>query len=310
MGAVKNKASKIFITGANGLLGQKVVKLCQKKDIDFLATSSGSNRNPELAAKNYQKIDITDKEKLLQSLDSYKPNCIINTAAMTNVDLCKSLIEECYEINTHSVKSMLDWSSKNEAHLIQISTDFIFDGKKDEYFEVDQPNPISVYGDAKNKAEDYLLSSNYKNWSVLRTSVVYGVAHNLKRSNIVLWARSELLRNRTVKIVDDQFRAPTWADDLAFATLASFENKGFGVFNTVGSECMSMHAFVSRMAKYYKQPQELVIKIKSDELQQVANRPLKTCLNTNKAKNEFNYSPISIEESLMILEKELPNYKE
>ena len=302
--------SKILITGANGLLGQKIVKLCQKFGLNFLATSAGVNRNPDLDPKNYQQLDITKTAAVLALCNRYQPECIINTAAMTNVDLCESLVEECYQINTSALKNLLDWSSMNNTHLIQISTDFVFDGNKNNYIENDEANPLSVYGDSKSKAEKLLLQSNYKNWSILRTSLVYGSAHLLKRSNIVLWAREELLKNRKVTIVDDQFRAPTWAEDLAFASLVSFEKKAFGIYHTVGPECLSMFDFVQRMAAFYKQPTELVQRIKTTDLQQTADRPPRTNLVILKAKRELDYNPHSLEQTLAILEKEIPTHQQ
>jgi dTDP-4-dehydrorhamnose reductase len=303
-----NSQSKLLITGSNGLLGQKIVKLCSESGIDFLAVSSGDNRNPQLEERYYKQIDVTNHFAMNQLLDDYSPTCIINTAAMTNVDLCESLVEECYDVNAEAVKNLFNWTEKNEIQLIQISTDFIFDGEKDEYTELDSPNPLSIYGASKNKAEEYLMESEYLNWTIIRTSLVYGAAFHLKRSNIVLWAREEILRNRSVKIVDDQFRAPTWANDLAHAVMSACLNKKNGVFNIVGKEYLSMFEFVKRIVLFYKQPLELVSRIKSSELQQAAKRPVKTNMIIEKAKIELGYEPHSIENTLSTLEQELPLY--
>lgn len=301
---------QLFITGSNGLLGQKIVKLCQDSEIDFLALSSGKNRNPELDEQHYRQMDVTHHAEINQLLDKYLPVCIINTAAMTNVDLCESLSNECHQINAEAVKNLFFWAKNNNAHLIQISTDFIFDGTKNEYTELDVPKPLSVYGESKMRAEEFLLQSEYLNWTILRTSLVYGAAHHLKRSNIVLWARGEILRNRTIKIVDDQLRAPTWAEDLANAVMTVFSNKKYGVYNIVGKDYLSMYEFVQRMVSFYKQPLELVKKIKSSELQQVAQRPAKTNLIIDKARIELGYNPHSIENTLASIERNLSQYSD
>lgn len=306
MGVVSAPTPRIFITGANGLLGQKLVAQCQEKQLGFLASSSGQNVNPKLKDSNYVCLDITDANSLLKHLDNYRPTCIINTAAITNVDLCESIEEDCFNVNATAVEAMMKWCAKNDCHFIQISTDFIFDGKKEVYSEDEQPRPLSVYGLSKLRAEEGITTSAYPNWTILRTSVVYGSAHSLKRSNLVLWVRGELLRNRTVSIVDDQFRAPTWADDLAKAALTAAVKQKFGIFNIVGPQCMSMFEFVQRICRFYKQPLELVKQIKTSDLQQVAERPLKTNMLIDKAKVELDYEPLTIEETLTILEKEIP----
>jgi dTDP-4-dehydrorhamnose reductase len=308
MGIVAKKALKILITGANGLLGQKLVAHCQARNIDFLASASGKNMNPELLDINFASVDITDHDAFRYSLDNYKPTCLVNTAAITNVDLCETIENECFAVNADAVRTMMDWCAKNNAHFIQISTDFIFDGKALHYKEDALPKPLNVYGESKSRAEMIIMNSEFYKWSILRTSLVYGSAHNLKRTNLVLWARGELLRNRAVKIVNDQFRAPTWAADLASAAIKAAEREKYGVFNIVGPECMSMFTFVQRICRFYKQPLELVHQIETKELNQLAKRPVRTDLCIEKARNEINYQPLQLEETLMLLEREIPNH--
>lgn len=308
MGAIINSTKKILITGSNGLLGQKIIKLCLENRLDYIATSLGANRNPSVQSSRYFSLDISDANAVEQLFSKIKPDCVINTAAITNVDLCESTPDDCDQINVDAVNYILNWCKTLNIHFIQISTDFVFDGKKSVYVENDLPNPLSIYGKSKLKAEKLIQNSSLLNWTIMRTSVVYGVAHNMTRSNIVLWARSEILRNRKINIVGDQYRAPTWAEDLATACLRAVEKEVFGVYNIVGPECVSILEFVKRMAKYYKQPEELVQEIKTNELNQVAERPLKTHLDISKAKQALGYNPLNLENTLSLLEKELPLY--
>ena len=95
------------------------------------------------------------------------------------------------------------------------------------------------------------MNSDYKNWAILRTIIVFGEGENLSRSNIVLWAKEALSQEKELTIVDDQFRAPTWADDLAWACIQSAKQKARGVFHIAGPETFSIYELVVRIAKFH-----------------------------------------------------------
>ena len=150
---------KILITGSNGLLGQKLLDLFQvKSNFDIIATSKGKNRYPNNPF-TYEDLDITDKLHVNNIIDYYKPDFIINTAAMTNVDACEDYKKECDDLNVNAVRYLIDSCKKHDIHLIHISTDFIFDGKNGPYKETDIANPISYYGLSKWKAEEHITFS-------------------------------------------------------------------------------------------------------------------------------------------------------
>ena len=205
---------KILITGSNGLLGQKLVALLANKEgITLLATSKGANRISNSNGYQYQSLDITNEDEVAAIFNTFKPNTIINTAAMTNVDSCESLQKECWELNVTAVEFLIKYAEQHQAHLIHLSTDFVFDGENSPYKETDQANPLSYYGKSKLAAEKLVQQANTQ-WSIVRTIIVYGVAENMSRSNIVLWAKQALEKGDPLTIVYDQFRSPTLAEDL------------------------------------------------------------------------------------------------
>lgn len=293
---------RILITGSNGLLGQKIVQYCNDKKIDFLATSVGANRNPNCKNDNYRSLDITKRDEVQSVFSTYGPTHIINTAALTNVDKCEAEVDRCNEINVIGVENLLNFAQNNNCHLQQISTDFIFDGEKGNYSEEDEPNPLSEYGRSKLKAENLIIESEHTNYSIIRTSVVYGTGENLSKSNIVLWALEELKQNNQLKIVDDQFRAPTFAKDLAIGCMKILELNETGVFNLTGSNCVSIYGFVLQIAGYLKVSPKLVAAIKTAELNQTATRPKNSGLNLSKAKKVLNYEPTDINSTLFLME--------
>ena len=296
---------KILITGSNGLLGQKLLhKLRVDTTIELIATSKGENRVTEKGGYTYFDLDITNNHAVAKLIESENPQVVINTAAMTNVDLCEDEKQACDALNIDAVRYLADACEKNSSHLIQISTDFIFDGEDGPYTEEDKPNPLSYYGLSKLKSEQ-LLQDHPVKWTVLRTIIVFGVGEKLSKGNIVLWAKGALAKGDPLNIIDDQFRAPTLAEDLADICILAAKKKAFGVFNASGKDIMSIYEIVERIAKHYGNSTENLNKISTATLKQKAGRPPKTGFILDKSINQLGYNPHSFEECLTIIDQQL-----
>jgi dTDP-4-dehydrorhamnose reductase len=293
---------RVLITGSNGLLGQKLGHYCGEKKIEFLATSLGPNRNSKCNEDHYKSLDITSFKEVDTVLTNFKPTHIINTAALTNVDKCEEDIDKCRMINVEGVENLLRYAQAQKCHLQQISTDFIFDGKQGDYSEDDAPNPLSEYGRSKLLAEEKILSSGHNDYSIVRTSVVYGEGENLSKSNVVLWAIGELKKGNPLNIVNDQFRAPTFADDLATGCMRILESNKTGIYNLTGPEVLSMFDFVVKITEYLKISKELINPITTEKLNQKATRPKNSGLNLKQSKKVLNYSPSDIKSTLFLME--------
>lgn len=292
---------KILITGSNGLLGQKIVRQLIQRNVPFVATSLGENRNPDCPQAFYSSMDITNAQEVNLVFQKHQPTTIIHTAAMTNVDQCEMDHAGCDKLNIQATQILWDAAKKIDAHFQLLSTDFVFDGKKGNYTETDQPNPLSYYGNSKYKAEQILQQDSNTNWSIARTIIVYGKGNNLSRSNIVLWAKTALEKGEDLKIVADQFRAPTWADDLAWGCLEVIRRKKTGIFHLCGPVTFSIFELVERIAKYYDYSTKCLNQISSLSLNQPAKRPPKTGFDLTKSRNELGYNPKTIEETLDLI---------
>ena len=292
----------VLITGSNGLLGQKIVKQLLNSRVPFIASSQGENRNPDCPEQAYRKMDITSHVEISAVFQEIKPTHVIHTAAITNVDYCELNPELCYAINVDATSILINKAIGINAHFQLLSSDFIFDGENGPYTETDAPNPLSHYATSKWKAEQLLHLCSYKNWSIVRTIIVYGQGHQLSRSNLILWAKESLLAQQEISVIDDQFRAPTWADDLAWACIRICQLGKLGVYNACGPETLSIYDIVLRIATFYNCDKNLIKKINSKHLNQAAIRPPKTGLVLTKSFNEFGYSPKLLEETLALLD--------
>ena len=296
---------KVLITGSNGLLGQKLIyQLIGYPEYQVFATSKGENRTLVKKRYEYIPLDITDEREVEETFNYVQPDIVINTAAMTNVDVCEVKKKECWELNVQSVQYLASACEKYSSHLIHVSTDFIFDGKSGPYSEESEAKPLSYYGESKLAAEQIVQNSSCK-WSIVRTVLVYGVVDNMSRSNIVLWAKRALESGKELTVVDDQYRTPTLAEDLAHGCILIAKNEAEGIFNIAGDDYMCIIDLVKRVAKYYQLDKELVKPISSESLNQKAPRPPKTHLLLDKAKRELGYKPSSFEEGLGILDVQI-----
>lgn len=298
---------RILITGSNGLLGQKLTTLLRdKKEVTLLATSRGPERMAHEGAYRYLDLDLTDKAAVHTAVLDFKPTAIINTAALTLVDLCETEKEACQAINVDAVATLLSASEAVGAHLVHVSTDFVFDGTSGPYREEDEVNPLSEYARSKHEAEQLLIRSDYKHWAIARTIILYGVGENMSRSNVVVWAREILKAGGEMNIVDDQFRSPTLAEDLADGCWAIAQRKAKGIYHLSGPEVMSIHEMVIRIAKYYDFDASNVNAVQTDALSRPAARPPYTGFHIDKARRDLDYAPRSIEEGLAVMDEQSP----
>lgn len=296
---------KILITGSNGLLGQKLIyQLTGYPEVELYASSRGENRTLLQKRYKYFSLDITNQRDVDVLVDQIRPDVIINTAAMTNVDACEEDKEGCWDLNVNATSYLVSASERINAHLIHLSTDFIFDGEDGPYDEEAQPNPLSYYGESKVASEEIVKQAKCT-WAIARTVLVYGVVDNMSRSNIVLWAKGALEKNSELTVVDDQFRSPTLAEDLAHGCVLIAQKKAEGVFNISGGEYMCVIDLVKRVARYFNLDESKIKPISSSTLNQAAKRPPRTGFVLDKAIKQLGYKPSSFEDGLGIIEVQL-----
>jgi dTDP-4-dehydrorhamnose reductase len=283
---------KVLVTGGNGLLGKRLRILLDSNQFVVIATGIGEDR---LLNHNhsYVQLDIVNKLQCAQVLEKFNPDIIVNTSAITNVDYCQKEKSHCLKVNSEAIDNLLDFSENT--HFIQISTDFIFDGNNGPYDEESAPKPINYYGFSKYEAEKKIIKKDV-NYTILRTCLVYGEDND--SNNILMWVKRALKKKESLNIVDDQYRTPTFVDNLCSAIIEVINTASFGVYNISSGEYLSIFDFVCNIAKGFGFDQSLIRRSKSIDISQKAIRPVKSGLLVDKAKRDFNFNPMKITDFL------------
>ena len=251
-------------------------------------------------------MDIINEAQVRDVINSVKPDVIVHGAAMTQVDACEEQREACWATNVTGTAYLLRAAEEIGAHFIFISTDFIFDGTKILLTESAEPAPVNYYGESKLAAER-LVTAYSGRWTILRTVLVYGVSHDASRSNIVLWVKKSLEEGKSIKVVNDQWRTPTLAEDLAAACKLAAERQAEGIFHISGPELMTPYDIAAAVALFFRLDDDLIQATDSKAFRQPAARPLKTGFNIDKARRELGYQPRRFEEGLRIVSAQLGN---
>jgi len=296
---------KILITGSNGLLGQKLVSLLYlKPEITLIATARGANRDEIYEDYIYESMDITSEENVLAVFRKHKPDAVIHTAAMTHVDQCELNKETCVDQNINAVNHIVKACKEVGAFLLHVSTDFIFDGTRGPLTEEEIPNPVNYYGWTKWEAEKAVEKSGLQ-WAIARTVLVFGVVQDMSRSNIVLWVKNNLEQKKEINVVNDQWRTPTLAEDLAMGCWLIVQKKATGIFNISGEEMLSPYDLAHTVADVWKLDKGLIKQADSSTFTQPAMRPPKTGFIIDKAKKQLGYKPHTLIEGLELVREQL-----
>ena len=312
----RSTLKSLLVLGASGLTGYKLM-LLSKNRFDTYGTYNlrswpGDDDNNNNNKKSLLKLDVIKEDDLKKVFRDIKPDIVINTTALHNVDYCEYHQEETYNINAKAVGMIADLCNNLGSRLIHISTDFIFDGKKGNYLESDSPNPLNIY--AKSKLEGELQAKRSASYSILRPSVVYGwtpletqglTSSSGKPMNFALWALSKMKKGEELKIVNDQFTSPTLADVLAAVALRVATKEKNELYHVSGTSCISRYEFISKVARIMGHLADYIKPIESRSFDQVAKRPMNSCLNCEKVQKDLNYELPNIDQSLAIMRSQI-----
>lgn len=293
---------KVLITGANGLLGQHLTKLLLDQNYQVVATSRGESRLPFQPSDKYtyREMDIANGLETFSVMSHEKPDVVVHAAAMTQVDDCELRPQQCERINVQGTSQVLTDAETFSSHFIYISTDFVFDGEQGNYAEEDDTKPISVYGFSKLQAESMVQTSTIP-FAIVRTCLVYGNLLKGTRSNIVQWVKDSLQQGKTIQVVSDQLRTPTYVEDLAKGILLIIEKKATGIYHISGKDWLTPYDMAIKTAHKFELDASKIVKVDASTFKQPGRRPLKTGFVIEKARRELGYEPMSFDQGLSLM---------
>jgi dTDP-4-dehydrorhamnose reductase len=201
-------------------------------------------------------------------------------------------------VNAEAVENLARQCNHSGAHLIQVSTDFVFDGENGPYRENARPNPLSFYGKSKQASENATRAAGVDRWSIARTVLVYGTGRNLSRSNFALWVIDNLSNGVPINVVTDQWRTPTYAADLAAGIERIARYGKSGVYHLSGRELLSIYEFAGIIAEVFDLDSSLIHPTDVGRFTQTALRPARTGFIILKAETELGYKPRPIKQAL------------
>jgi dTDP-4-dehydrorhamnose reductase len=170
--------------------------------------------------------------------------------------------------------------------------------------ENEPAKPVNYYGESKLAAEELVKKSSTP-WAILRTVLVYGITRDMSRSNIVLWVKSSLEQGKKINVVNDQFRTPTLAEDLAVGCYLAATKNAEGIYNISGKDFLSPYEIAIHTARFFELDETLINKADSTTFKQPAKRPLITGFNIEKARKELGYEPHSFIQGIGVIAKQL-----
>jgi dTDP-4-dehydrorhamnose reductase len=293
---------RVLVTGSSGLLGSKLLAAMATRP--NLVSLAASRQAPAEPASQYFPLDITDPAAVERVLIAARPDVVIHTAAMTDVDGCEREAARAWAVNVDGTAHVVAACNRVGARLVHLSTEYVFDGTAGPYTETDPPNPLSVYGRSKLASEEAVAVCRQP-WAVARTTVLFGYAPSTRR-HFVLWLLDRLAAGEPVRIVADQIGSPTLADNLAEMVLTLATAGAQGVYHTVGTTRLGRHAFAQRVASHFGFDPALVQPITTAELRQPAPRPLRAGLLVDRFCRDYpQVTPLAVDAALDRLRAQL-----
>ncbi len=271
----------IMLTGASGLLGQKILENLEKRKDKVIAIYNRNPITPRSPNILTIRLDISKTIELEDLIMKNSPDVIIHTAALTNVDECEVNKEKAWRINVEATRSIVRAAKVVKSYIVYVSTDYVFDGEKGLYTERDLPNPINYYGLTKLIGEELVRSSDLL-YTIVRPSAIYGIGGSKK--SFAEYVIEKLLRGEEVYALTDQYVSPTLNTLLAEAIIEIIDMKPMGILHVAG-ERMNRYEFAVKIAETLNLPKDKIHKASIKDMKHwKAKRPRDSSLNTDKAK--------------------------
>ena len=289
---------QLLVTGAGGLLGGAIVRAASGTEWSVIGTYH--TEEPALNM-NCEQLDITESQRFEELLSRYRPDVVINCAAMTAVDGCEDDPEQARRVNGTAPGEMARIAAEHGIGFVQISTDYVFDGEKaDRYEPDDTPNPRQVYGESKLRGERAVRESHSAPW-IVRLSFVYGRNPQGEIEGFPAWVLDRLEDGESTPLFVDQHITPTRAGSAAETILDLVRMGGGETVHVAARDCVTPYEFGVKLAEITGHSTELLAKGSMTDVDRAADRPKNTCLSVQRVESVLGRSQPTVEADLRAL---------
>ncbi len=295
---------KLAVTGAAGLLGQKLVEQALKAGHEVIPF----DLDPTVPVPfgTIIPLDITDAGAVGAVMDECRPDWVVNAAAYTAVDASEEAEARVLAVNVEGVRNLLQSAGEISARVITLSTDYVFDGREGPYRENAAMNPLGVYGRSKADMEQAVHEAGGGHL-IARTMVLYGAAPGVRR-NFGLWVLQNLRAGEPIRAVTDQMGNPTLASDLARLLIAIAAQDGSGICHVAGADRVSRYDFALALADEFGLDRGLIEPALTSDLGQAAERPLESGFVLDTLETEFGLRSLGLRAGLELFHAEVDAY--
>lgn len=288
----------ILITGANGFVGYFLCRQLLQKGCTVIATGRGACRLPYSGNPQFTwlPMDFTNPFDVHDVFTAVRPAVVVHAGAMSKPDICEQNQWLCYSTNVEGTLNLLASAEEWKSFFLFLSTDFVFDGEQGMYTEEDAVNPVNFYGRSKADAEEAVKEYPY-DWAIARTVLVYGKPVP-GQSNLLYTIKEKLEKGLPYNVVNDQFRTPTFVEDLAKGLVAIIEKRAARIYHLSGKDILTPYEMALAAAHHLGLDASLLKKVTATEFAEPAKRPPRTGFQITRARNDLQFEPVSFEEGL------------
>jgi dTDP-4-dehydrorhamnose reductase len=290
---------KYLILGANGLIGQQFVKLCENEGIDYIGTRY-SRATGAMRSVNFQEPKL-----LLAFLDEVSPTVVVNCVNLAGgVNFCEENPELARTLHVEAVQVLADWCAQRDAVFVFFSSDYVFDGKNPPYKEDDETGPLNLYGKLKLESEIY-IQKKLKRYIIARTTNVFGWDPDTPTPNFLMYLYQTLREGKPFKVPSFLYGNPTLAEDLVKAVQELIEKEYFGLYHIVGSGYINRCDWAMKFCEMAGLDKEKIVEVKEPPANMAPQRPLLSHLDTERVSKLIKTKLHGVDDGLRMLVAEM-----
>jgi len=293
---------RVFISGANGLLGQHLIR-SRSQEAEILGITRSRDSTGSRGEYETRELDLTQFTEVIQVLDTFAPEVIIHTAAEGRVDAVQKRIDEFRALNVELPSLLSEYAKKSGAQMVHLSSNAVFGGTAESYSDYSKFDPINDYGVLKAEAERSIIEQN-PNALVVRPILMYGWPQPSGRQNPVTSWISSLREGKMIRVVNDVWTEPLAAWDCAETIWCALDKEISGPLNVSGGVKMSLFEFAHTVASVFELDSSLIDPASSGDFPTLAPRPRSTSFDLKRLKEELDFHPSSPLEGLEKLKRD------